>query len=96
MGINFSLYLHDASCIEDWASERYCDHFVCLCVCLSVNPNPNPNDVLGIRPYIAKYTDIPIQPKLGRAEIAPSVGAGISPESMIHCCGLLSLWSHGY
>ena len=23
-------------CIGDWASERYCDHMVCLCVCLSV------------------------------------------------------------
>ena len=44
---------------------------MCLCVCLCVNPNPN--DVLGIRSYIAKYTDIPIGPKLGRAEIRPSI-----------------------
>jgi len=55
-----------AWCIGDWASERYCDHMVCLCVCLSVNPKPN--DVLEIRQYIAKYRNITIPPKLNRCK----------------------------
>ena len=69
MGIRFFYLL--AWCIGDWASERYCDHMVCLCVCLPVNPNSN--DVLGIRQYMAKYRYITIPPKLGRYKINSSI-----------------------
>ena len=44
---------------------------MCLCVCLSVKPNPI--DILEIRPYIAKYRDITIPPKLGRSKTRPSI-----------------------